>query len=52
MLAGVEVMRRLVLRRCSLIKEGRQSYYVVLHGVRAMTSYHKPKELVGKQVAP
>ena len=48
----VEVMRRLVLRHCSLVKKGRQSYSTVLHDVLAMTSHHAFKELVSKNAAP
>ena len=42
----------LVLRCCSLVKEGRHGYFVVLHGVLITTSHHTPKELVGKRMTP
>ena len=47
-LSGVEVMQRLVLRRSSLVKEGRQSYSIVLYDVLVMTSHHTFKESIGK----
>lgn len=44
-------MRRLDRKRCNLVEKERQSYFVVLHDVLAMTSNHVSKELVGKQIA-
>lgn len=51
-LSGVKVMQRMVMRRRSLVKEGSQSYFIVLHGVLTMESHHTPKELIGKLTAP
>lgn len=36
----------MVLRRCSIVKEGKQSYSVVLYGMLAMASRHTFKEPV------
>ncbi|TYJ98388.1 uncharacterized protein E5676_scaffold232G001350 [Cucumis melo var. makuwa] len=44
---GVEAMRRIV----PLVKEGRQSYSVVLHGVLAMTFHYMFKESVDVKVS-
>ena len=50
-LLGIETKRRVDFRRCSLVKEGRQSYSVALHDVLAMKISNMPKKLVGKRIA-
>ena len=47
-LSDGETMRRFFLKRCSLVKEERPSYFILLCGVLAMTSYQASKEPVGK----
>ena len=39
-------------KRCSLVKGGRQSYFVALSDMVAMSSYLESKELGGKRIAP
>ncbi|TYK26257.1 NBS-LRR type resistance protein [Cucumis melo var. makuwa] len=44
-LSSVKAMQRLILKHCSLVKEGLQSCSIVLHGMLAMASHHMPKDL-------
>ena len=47
--SGVEAKQRMNLKRCNLIKEGRQSYPVALCNMKAVSLYLVFKELIVKR---
>uniref|UniRef100_A0A9I9DX46 Uncharacterized protein n=1 Tax=Cucumis melo TaxID=3656 RepID=A0A9I9DX46_CUCME len=47
LLLGVEAMRRMSFRRCTPLKEGKQSYSAALYDMTFVSSYLKSMEPVG-----